>query len=481
VKLGSCASSEADVRALDGIVNARGFRFDSALAEAVVALDFKRARDAQKNANVSASILSSPRKLRALLVEWGVPVHHLRRDNLEALLDDPDLPDDARRVLVARLASSGITSTKLLAALRRVSADGRLRDSLVYAGAHTGRWSGRGFQPQNLPRIARGLDVKNAVTVALANDAAELATLALKANISIDQVLSSLVRPCICAVPGKILGIFDYATIEPRVLCWAAQDSGLENYRRGCDTYKIMSGLIYGVAAEDVTDEQRKLGKPLELGSGFRMGAARFEAYAETFGVDWAQVPFTASALVELWRDAHPAIAGTRTGRTFDGAVHRTGGLWRTLEQAVTFAIQSGPIRAALCTWEMCDGDLLCNLPSGRVMVYRDARLEEMPTPWGGSKETMTYALPSRRMSMHGGRLAENITQAIARDILADALLRLEAAAIETVLHVHDEVVAELRDKEELQRVKAIMEQPPAWAKTLPIRIEAYASERYHR
>jgi DNA polymerase len=84
-------------------------------------------------------------------------------------------------------------------------------------------------------------------------------------------------------------------------------------------------------------------------------------------------------------------------------------------------------------------------------------------------------------MSMHGGRLAENITQAIGRDILADALLRLGAAAIETVLHVHDEVVAELRDKEELQRVKAIMEQPPAWAKTLPIRIEAYASERYHR
>jgi DNA polymerase len=479
MKLASYRTSELDLRNLDRVINARGFFFDPHLAEAVIILERDFARAAQVASGVSARILSSPAKLRALLDESGLVLPNAQRGSLEQALDDPNLADDVRRILLARLSVSGITASKLTTALRRLSADGRLRDALGYYGTQTGRWIGRGFQPQNLPRVARKLAFDDAVDAALARDRERLIGVAHRAGVSVSQVLSSLVRACVHAPPGKVQGIADYVSIEPQVLHWLADDPGIETFRAGLDNYKQMAARIYKVRPDEISDEQRRLGKPLEIGCGYRMGADRFRTYAETFGVDWRSVPFTALELVETWRDAHEAIAGTRTGDNMEGTVIREGGLWRELEGAATYAIRTGPVQAGKCVWEMREADPICHLPSGREMVYADARLEDLPTPWGKQRETMTYDRLGARVAVHGGKLAENITQAVARDILCDAMLRLEADSIRTVLHIHDEVVAELDHAEDLQRMKDIMEQSPEWAEDLPIKVEACASGRY--
>ena len=150
----------------------------------------------------------------------------------------------------------------------------------------------------------------------------------------------------------------------------------------------------------------------------------------------------TPEEAVEAWRDAHPHVAGWRTGNIYEGNVLREGGLWRDSEQA---AIEAASSAGAECgPWSMDGRDLVCALDSGRRIVYRDARVEEIATQWGATKSALTYAHRSGRVSTYGGKLVENLTQAVCRDLLADALVRLERAGKRPVLHVHNEVVCEV-------------------------------------
>jgi DNA polymerase len=480
--LAGAAHLEADVRAVDVAINERGFAFDAELAHAVIDCEARLVCELQKAASVSGKVLASQPQLRKWLASAGVLVKDIRRGTIEELLDEPDLPDDVRRVIVARLASSTITSNKLRAALRRQGTDGRVRDTLVYHAAHTGRWGGRAFQPQNLPRGVKDLDIDAAIEAAFARDLDQLRELATAVGASVGEVLATLVRTCVHAPPGRILGVIDYASIEARALAWISRDEeALAGYRRGECPYKIMATTLFGVELGQVSKAQRNLGKVPVLGCGYQMGAERLETYSLAFNIDWMSLPVTPAQVVEAWRDAHPLVAGYRTGDVYEGHVLREGGLWRDLEQAALRAAAGEHVEISYFAWDRVGNAVTCTLPSGRKLVYPGAQAGPMPTRWGKMKTTFSYLHRGNRIGTYGGKLTENITQAVCRDLLADALVRLERRGFPAVLHVHDEVVSELSCVAELDEMKAIMSSVPTWAEGLLLGVDGYAEARYRK
>lgn len=483
-RLAELADVEAEIRAVDRAINDRGFAVDAELARAVMAMERRLMLEAQEAAPVSDTVLASPAKLRAWLREAGFDLPNAQRGTLEGLLDEPDLPDDVRLVVEARLLASGITGKKLRAALRRLEPDGRYRDGLAYHAAHTGRWSGRGFQPQNLARGVNRLDIDRSVALVLADDLDGLRLLAAEVGTTPLLVLSTLIRPCIIAGPGKLLGVVDYAQIEARALLWVAGDeANLAAFRSTQDPYSVEAAALFGITYEEVERNlHRPLGKIATLGSGYGMGSERFELHGEAHGIDWSAVSLSPAQVIDSWRDRHPLVAGVPTGDFFEGRPCRAGGIWKDIEKAARDAVVTGgPCFAGRCRWTFDRGDLLCQLPSGRRMTYRAARVERVPTRWGTSKDAVTYARGRTRVSTYGGKLTENVVQALCRDVLAAALVRLERAGLPVVLHVHDEVVCELDAEAELNDVIAICEAPLRWADGLPISASGYAGTRYRK
>jgi DNA polymerase len=485
VSLRAFREVEADLRALDSSINERGFQFDRDLAQAIIECETVATTELFKTSGIDPATVRSPKKLIAALAQSGVTVPDIKNDTLAPLLNDPALPAPARTLIEARVASAGIASHKLRAALDRLDEDGRLRDTLNFHGAHTGRWTGQGFQPQNLPHGAKNLDVDSAVRMVLARDHAQLRSQAVALTVNVRDIAAKLVRSCVCAASGKLLAIADYSSIEPRVLAWFVGNvDRLDAFRRQEDIYKPMAAKMFRVDIKNVTKDQRNAGKPVELGCGYGMGAEpRFRTYAEGFGVDWTTMPLSPQQVVEMWRDANPLVAGVRDG----GRGSRRGGLWQRLESAAVRACLGERVEVGYTVWERDGKDVVCILPSGRRMIYREALVEAIPTPWGATSDAMTYLHYEqgrlKRTKTYGGLLTENVVQAIARDVLADAMLHLDRAGFEIALSVHDEVVAEVRDvgqgKEMDAQMAAIMRTPPAWAIGLPLDVEGYTSQRY--
>lgn len=469
---------ERELREVDRRINDRGFAFDVELAQAVIDCDERYAARACADADVTPDVVASHVKLRARLATAGLNVPNVKEETLERALTR-EISSEARAIIDARLASSSIAAKKLRTALRRVDSDGRLRDSLVYYGAHTGRWGGRGFQPQNLQRGIDGFDFDRGVAAALARDIEALRALAREYGASLRDVIGTLVRPCIVARSG-LLAVVDYGAIEARVLAWLADDlPALNVFRSGGDPYRSLASRIFDVSIESVIDEQRKLGKVAELGCGYGMGADRFHQQAEGKGVDWSAAPVTAEQVVETWRDAHPRVAGIRDELP-DGRSIRAGGYWRELEQAARRAVRGVSSEVGVTRWERRGESVVCWLPSGRPIIYREARVEPVP---GRKGKQFTYRnVRGVRTSAWGGTLAENVTQAVARDVLADALVRADrAAGFPTVLHVHDEIVAEVQSPDDLDALCALMTEPPPWAKDLPLKVEGFTASRYRK
>jgi DNA polymerase len=476
---------EAHVRALDDEINERGFCFDVALATAVIECEARVIDEHRSVAPVSPQTLASHAQLKSWLASRGVIVDDVRSETLGLLLSESEISEEVRRTLEARLSAAGITGHKLRAALRRVSPDGRLRDTLNYYGAHTGRWSGRGFQPQNLPRVADKLDIHAAISAALARDVNRLRELAADAGVTVDDALASLVRPCVRAPVGRVLVAVDYSSIEARALLWLAGDEdGLEPFRKGRDAYKLMAASLLQEDVTAIDKVQRQLGKALVLGCGYGVGAETFRERASEDGVDWSTIGVTPSDAVEAWRDAHALVAGFRAGVRRDGGPMRRGGMWRDLERAAMRACAGEHVEVARTMWERSGDDVVCVLPGGRRLVYRGARIENAPTPWGEMRPTFTFTRDNRPERSYGGKLTENITQAVCRDLLVDALVRLDRAGFDIVLHVHDEIVVEVPSTDaanRLEAMKTIMREPPAWARGLPIAVDGYSDERYRK
>lgn len=387
-------------------------------------------------------------------------------------------------VLKLRVAANKITAGKLSNGIARLSPDSRLRDSHGYYKAHTGRFGGQGMQTQNLPRGIEGLDVAG-----LLNDLSceTVKAEAERHGANASDVLSSLIRPCFTATPGNVLLVSDYNAVELRGLAWIANEEKLlEQLRQNTPIYKEMAAVLYKKPVEDITDSERWVGKQIILGCGYSMSAAKFDLMTKGFGVDLAERGVTAEQCVEAYRDSYPKIAGVIAGE-YNGKLYRRHGIWHLLGNAALACVEHGICSTVgRCRFVRDGRHMQIELPSGRPIVYRNARLEMLKCrvagrPVGEERPTVIFNHPKGYNSvLFGGKIAENVVQGICRDLLCDALEKCENLGLPVVMHTHDEIVVDIpKDKADLRLLESTMETGPIWAEGFPIKVKGYTCERY--
>lgn len=368
-----------------------------------------------------------------------------------------DLPNEVRRALEIRLEAGKTSVAKYKAMLAR-SVSGRVCGNFVFHGAATGRYAGSGVQPQNLPRKT----VKDFDEAVNNLDA-----------LSLDD-LSRMIRGTIHAKEGHTLVWADYAAIEARGIAWLAGcDQLVQLFAKGEDVYKHMAGTIYRCDPATIGNEsvERQLGKQAILGAGYGMGPNKFQVTCDGYGIPVDAA--LAEKAICAYRDAYPEIPK----------------FWYALEAAAKSAVQAPgrEFHVGRVSYMVRDGFLLCRLPSGRTLHYANARIAEVESKWG-TKPVLQYDAVHPLTKKWGpeitwgGKLAENVTQATCADLIMEAMLRLEKAAWNVVLSVHDEVVCEVQDlhvEPAKIMVPKIMCAPPKWAEGFPIRAEVKSGKRY--
>lgn len=479
--------AERELWIIDQRINQRGIYVDRKTAQAALkVVQCEQEFLAARIRLLSSGAISVPSAV-AQIKEWmrgrGVDTSSIAKADVVDLLSQQSLPSDVREVLTIRQEAGKSSTAKLQAMLDACSSDGRLRGMFQYHAAGTGRWGGRRVQLQNLPRpkLSQGeiegvIDWLNRMPTDKARE-----------NIDIFygpplQVISDCLRAMLCAAPGHVLTAADYANIEGRVLAWlAGEEWKLGAFREydagtGPDLYKLAYGRAFNIAPAAVDKDQRQVGKVMELALGYQGGVVAFQTMGKGYGVKVTDVQ--AEMFRDRWREAHSAV--TR--------------LWYDLEDAALSAmLNSGfsvHVNKPNCTisFRKKGSFLWCKLPSGRNLCYPYPRVESIVTPWGAEKEAVTYMGVNsvtkkwERQKTYGGFWAENITQAVARDILAEAIVRLERNEIPVVLHCHDEAVAETATSAvNLKAFEEIMAERPAWAHGLPIAVEGWTGERYRK
>lgn len=375
--------------------------------------------------------------------------------------------DAGRRVLEIRAALGKSSISKYQAMVSMAGRDQRIRGTMLYHGASTGRVAGRGIQPQNFPR-GKIKDTHNIY------DALKFGDYEFFTSLFPDvfTALSSALRGMLKAAPGNTLYAADYSAIEARVLLWLAGDEeNLSVYFKGDDPYKHMAALIYSVPYSQVTKEQRELGKRAVLGCGFGMGKDKFHITCETQGFP---IPFDlAERAVIAYREKY----------------HMVKAYWYELEAAAKRAINSPGrmIEFKNLSFFYRGGYLFCELPSGRRLAYASPKIVSTEKEWGVRDEIRFMAVNSttkkwNREATYGGKLTENIVQATARDVMNDAMLRVESKGYSVILSVHDEVVSETpKDFGSLDEFLELMKQVPNWAAGMPIAVEGWTGERYRK
>jgi DNA polymerase len=501
-------SGEVDVIQHHYQLNARGVRFDVDLANRLVGME--QAETEAINAQVreltgcELENTRSPQKVRAWLASQGVKLPSLARKLLEQFLADPetdldgvdvlfegDLPEPVVKVIQARLLTSRIAGPKLARAVRSVGQDLRLRDLLLYHQAGTGRWAGRGFQVHNLPK-PRVKKFPTEELFALYGNG-QLTPDAIKSlRLSVADAIGGLTRGCLVPDPGAVFLVADYAAVEARGVAWLADEQRLlDKFNADEDVYLDLATTLFGRPCTKADEKERGVGKIGILGCGYGMSAAKLSVNCVLDGIDLEAAGTTAEAVVEAYRNSYPAIVGYPAGVIPDtGQVVRRNGLWQQLNEAAMSVVQTGRVESAgKCVFGMRGADLVVELPSSREMVYRTARVEDRVPGYcallglpARPKATLVYDSIRGDTTMYGGKWAENVTQAVCRDLLGTAVLLAERAGLNPILHVHDEVVCEVpaeTAEDDLRRLVELMSAPPPWASGFPIKVEGFTTPRY--
>ena len=430
--------------------------------------------------------ITSTAALLAVLKGLGYPYDDLRKSTVAQRLEELDAAgaDGLERDLLELRADGAKTSAAKLDAMLTASTTragvGRVRGMLQYYGAfRTGRWAGRLIQLQNMPRGTLGKGrLKSAVDLVAARAPLQMVELCFGSALG---VVSSLLRSCIVAPKGRKLVVADFAQIEARVLPWlAGEEAVLDVFRSGGDVYVQAAAPIFGrvfppdhkFVKEDIPDDERQIGKVSVLALGFGGGKGAFQTMAAAYGVKVSDAE--ADSIKDKWRAANPKIVQ----------------LWWDLDAACRRALRgSGVVEqvGAYLKVGIWGRHLVIVLPSGRGLFYRDARLE-----MEDGRESITYMGLNQytrkweRLRTYGGKLAENVTQATARDVMAEAMLRLrrEQADLDLILTVHDELLGEADDAvadAKLAAMQAIMGEAPAWAPGLPVGSDGWVGQRYRK
>ena len=462
------SGGERRVWLLDQHINDRGVAVDVGLAEAALRAFQGSARSLAERArlltNGAVPSLTQGARFTAYLKAIGYDTPDLTKGTVDAALKG-DLPDNVRELLEIRQQASATSPAKYKVLINGASRDGRLRGLLQYCGAsRTGRWGGRLFQPQNLPRPTLKQERIDLGIAAMKADCEDL----LFDNVS--ELCSSAVRGALVAAPGKKLVVADLSNIEGRVLAWLADEQwkidAFRDFDKGVghDLYKLAYARAFNLPVEKISKDDRQLGKVMELACGFGGGLGAFSTMAAAYGVNLPDE--RVQELVAAWRKAHPAVKS----------------LWYDLEAACKSAInEPGKLhKVQLLRVAFKDGWLRVQLPSGRQLCYPNAAIEDGRLVYDGTNQ---FTKKWERIETYGGKITENIVQAVARDVLASGLLRAEEAGYSVCLHVHDEIIAEVPDSAEYsaEGLSALMATNPSWALGLPLAAAGFSTYRYRK
>jgi len=412
----------------------------------------------------------------------------------------------------AELSKSSVAKFKSM--LARVNSDGRLRGMFQYGGASTMRWAARGVQLHNQPRDSYGPETWENVAELFRDHDTEAITMLYDDPFF---VASRCVRGALCTKEGRRFICADFNSIEARGNAFlAGEKSTLDAFIAGKDPYKVAAQGIFNVEYDDVTKDQRQVGKVSELALGYNGGIGAYASMASGYGVDLETLsphimpyateeelegPYGARALAKSYLTQNPgamsmwaAVACDVIKRKWRAAHPNIVRFWHGLQEAAYQAIESpGEVRGYRgIRYCMHDRFLKCLLPSGRLMQYYLPRISPVETLWKEKKLTITYmgmkvvdGATTRqwtRLATYGGKICENVVQAYCRDLLAEAMLRLEKAGYPQVLHVHDECAAEMPDGSgTLEEYLRIMSEVPTWAAGMPITADGWVGRRYRK
>ena len=455
---------EQEIYCLDQRINDRGIMVDRNLVNHAVACDllYKETATARAYELTGLENPNSVSQLKFWLKEKGLEVDSLAKDTVKDLSMKAE--GDVQEVLKLRLATSKTSVKKYEAIDRSVCAENRVHGLLQFYGANrTGRWAGRLVQIHNLPQNhLPDLELARALVSEGRYEEVELF------YESTPNVLSELIRTAFVAKPGCRFIISDYSAIEARVLAWlAGEEWRLQVFETHGKIYEASASAMFHVPIEEITKTSplRQKGKisELALGYGGAVGALTSMG-ALKMGLTEEELP----GLVSTWRSANP---------------HITAFWWAVDEAAVTAVRDKKPSKVGRVSFEYKSGILFVTLPSGRKLSYVKPRM--MLNKFG--REGLTYegigeSKKWMRLETYGPKLVENIVQAASRDILAEAMLRLEKEGFDIVCHVHDEVVLEVPDgKSSVEEVNEIMAVNPVWTEGLPLKAAGFESPFYKK
>lgn len=455
---------EQEIYCLDQRINDRGIMVDRNLVNHAVACDllYKETATARAYELTGLENPNSVSQLKLWLKEKGLEVDSLAKDTVKDLSMKAE--GDVQEVLKLRLATSKTSVKKYEAIDRSVCAENRVHGLLQFYGANrTGRWAGRLVQIHNLPQNhLPDLELARALVSEGRYEEVELF------YESTPNVLSELIRTAFVAKPGCRFIISDYSAIEARVLAWlAGEEWRLQVFETHGKIYEASASAMFHVPIEEITKTSplRQKGKisELALGYGGAVGALTSMG-ALKMGLTEEELP----GLVSTWRSANP---------------HITAFWWAVDEAAVTAVRDKKPSKVGRVSFEYKSGILFVTLPSGRKLSYVKPRM--MLNKFG--REGLTYegigeSKKWMRLETYGPKLVENIVQAASRDILAEAMLRLEKEGFDIVCHVHDEVVLEVPDgKSSVEEVNEIMAVNPVWTEGLPLKAAGFESPFYKK
>jgi DNA polymerase len=412
----------------------------------------------------------------ARMIEWlrtkGVRVSDLTAETVKGLLRKKDLAKPARKLLRLRQEGGKTSPKKLASILACLCFDHRARGLQQFYGAHTGRWSGRRFQPHNLYRPTLKPEV---LFPALERFKAGQFRELLADKLSPAEVAASSIRSMIQPAPGHGFLCQDYSSIEAVTCAWMVEDKRLlAAYRAGKDLYKLTAALLFGKPYDSIEKKsrEREIAKIANL--AFQYGGTH-GAWAK-FDSKGIATKSEVTGYVAAWKKANPLIVK----------------FWKRTEEAAKKAVENpGKVFAAFrCRWFIAKNDFLaCKLPSGRCLYYPFPEIGMARKPWGET-EALHYRKPlggskGILVDTWGGTLVENIVQAVARDVLVVGLWGCYKRGWLPVLMVHDEILCEVPEAEmtevNLAEMGRLMSTLPKWAEGLPVRTDGWMGKYYRK
>lgn len=455
----------------DQEINDRGVMIDLPLVEAAARFDDEFKAELLQEAKTISGLENpnSPAQLKAYISKvTGMTVASLNKKNLDELDGQLKYWPKAQKILALRREMGKTSNKKYAAMLKCVCNDGRIHGLLQFCGAaRTGRWAGRLVQVQNLPQNhLESLD--DARYLVRQGDLTEFEM--NYANVT--YVLSELIRTAFIAAPGHTFHVCDFSAIECRVIAWLAGEQWvLDVFRQGGDIYCATASQMFNKPVEKhgQNAELRQKGKIATLALGYGGGVSALEAMG---GKRLGLTESEEKEIVNLWRNSNPKIVK----------------MWATIEKAAITALKTGktvPVHRGIEIGKRW-GMLTITLPSGRVICYPRANVGiEYGDGWRGDHEIIEYEGLNQttkkwgNVRTYGGKLTENIVQAIARDILGIVILRARQQYLNVVFHIHDEIIVEATPDQTLADVEALFSTPIDWCADLPLKGAGYTTPYY--